>query len=54
MPSKQSLIVKLLGLNIDYHLLLKKIRDLWRPKAMFDLIAMDNEYFLTKFSSVED
>ena len=42
MPWKQSLIVKLLGWNIDYRLLLRKIRDLWKPKVVLDLIAMDN------------
>ena len=41
MPWKQSLIVKLLGWNIDYRLLLRKIR-IWKPKVVLDLIAMDN------------
>ena len=37
-----------------YHLLLRKITDLWRPKADFDLVAMENGYFSVKFSSMDD
>ena len=54
-PWKQSLIVlKLLGRTIEYNLLLRKIKEMWRPKAAVDLVAIDNDYFFVKFSSMED
>ena len=53
-PWKQALIIKLLGPNIGYHILLGKITDLWIPKANFDLVAMEHGYFSVKFSSMDD
>ena len=51
---KQTLIVKLLGRSIGYHHLLKMIKELWRPKAKLELVAMDNGFFLVNFASNED
>ena len=51
---KQTLIVKLLGRTIGFNLLLRKIRELCRPNAAVDLVAIDNGFFLAKFSSLED
>ena len=42
---KRTLIIKLLGRNIGYHLLLKKINELWKPKASVNLVAVDNGFF---------
>ena len=53
-PWKQTLIIKLLGRSIGYHLLLRKIQELWRPSAAVDLVALDNGLFMAKFSSMED
>ena len=53
-PWKRTLIIKLLGRNIGYHLLLKKIQEIWRPKSLIDLVAIDNGFFLARFSSEED
>ena len=53
-PWEKTLIVKLLGRNIGYTTLMNKIKYLWRPKAMFALIALDNGFFLVKFTSVDD
>ena len=53
-PWKHTLIIKLLGRRIGFTLLLRKIRELWRPKAAVDLVALDNGFFLTKFSSKDD
>ena len=53
-PWKQSLIIKLLGRSIGYNILLRKIKNLWRPKAALDLVVMDNGFFLVKFSSLDD
>ena len=48
------LIVRLLGRNIGYTTLLNKINLPWRSKAAFDLIALDNGFFLVKFQSKEN
>ena len=45
---------KLLDRSIGFTLLLKKIIELWRPKAARDLVATDNGFFLIKFSSEYD
>ena len=50
-PWKQTLIIKLLGRSIGYKTLLVKLSNLWRPKAAMDLVAMDNGFFIVKFSS---
>ena len=54
LPWKKTLIIKLLGRSIGYNLLIRKINDLWRPKASIALVALDNGFFLAKFSSEDD
>ena len=34
--------------------MLRKIKDLWKLKSSIHLIAIDNDYFLVKFSSLDD
>ena len=51
---KQSLIIKLLGRSIGHKTLLSKLGIMWRPKANFDLVSMDNGFFLVKLVSIDD
>ena len=53
-PWRQTLIIKLLWRSIGYHILYKKINELWRPKASVDFVAIDNGFFLAIFLSDED
>lgn len=53
-PWRQTLIVKLWGRSIGYNYLLRRIKALWHPKSYFELVALDNDYFIVKFSSIED
>lgn len=53
-PWKQTLIIKVMGRSVGYTYLLRRITALWRPKGKMELVAIDNDYFLVKFSSVED
>ena len=53
-PWKRTLIIKLLGQIIGYMLLYKKIYEMWKPRALMDLVAMDNGFFLARFSSEKD
>lgn len=48
------LIIKLLGRSIGYNYLLRRLRSLWKPKGIMELVALDNEFFLVKISSLGD
>ena len=51
---RRTLIIKLLGRDIGYNLLYRKIHELWKPKASVDLVAIDNGFSSIRFSSEED
>ena len=53
-PWQHTLILKLLGRSIGYNMLLRKIKEMWRPKAEVEIVAIDNGFFLAKFASVDD
>lgn len=53
-PYARTLIIKLLGRTIGYSVLLRKTNQLWRPRAPGELVAIENGFFLAKFSSEED
>ncbi|XVF74478.1 hypothetical protein PTKIN_Ptkin13bG0113500 [Pterospermum kingtungense] len=53
-PWRQTLIVKLMGCSVGYNYPLHRIKALWHPKSQVELIAIDNDYFLVKFASMED
>ena len=46
LPLKKTLIIKLLGRSIRYNLLLRKINDLWRPKASIALVFLSIQVFI--------
>ena len=43
-PWRQTLIIKLLGRSIGYKTLFQRITSLWKPKAVINLVVMDNEF----------
>ncbi|KAE8694956.1 DNA helicase INO80-like [Hibiscus syriacus] len=45
---RKTVIVRLLGKTIGYRALWNKINILWQPCGRFQLIDLDNDYFLTK------
>ena len=53
-PWQNTLIIKLIGRSIGFILLLRKIKEIWKPKASIDLVALDNGFFLAKFASMDD
>lgn len=53
-PWRRTLIIKVIGKSVGYNFLLRRIRMLWRPSADMELVALDNDYFLVKFESMED
>ncbi|KAL4326351.1 hypothetical protein GQ457_11G001160 [Hibiscus cannabinus] len=50
----QAVIVRLLGRSIGYRTLLSRVRSIWQLKGEFQLVDLDNEYYLVKFSSKWD
>ncbi|PPR89073.1 hypothetical protein GOBAR_AA31612 [Gossypium barbadense] len=49
-----SVALKLLGRNIGYIALFNQISSLWRSSKSFNLMDIENGYFLAKFQSIED
>lgn len=53
-PWKHMLILKVWGRTINYNYLLDRLRAIWHPSAGIDLIAIENDYYLAKFTSMDD
>ncbi|XP_039036627.1 uncharacterized protein LOC120173595 [Hibiscus syriacus] len=51
---KQVVITKLLGKKIGYKALINRIYALWNLIGNFNLIGLENDYFLVKFENLED
>lgn len=53
-PLDNTLIIKLLGINIGFNFLEKKIKELWAPKGEIEIIDLPCDYFFVKFTHVDD
>ncbi|KAK4265130.1 hypothetical protein QN277_026220 [Acacia crassicarpa] len=53
-PWMNSLIIKVLGLSIPKHVLIDKVRRMWKPKQPLKIVPLSNEYYIVSFSSKED
>lgn len=51
---KLALIIKVMGRNVRYTYLLKRLNTIWHPKSKMELTSMENDYYLVKFNSVAD
>ncbi|KAH1072805.1 hypothetical protein J1N35_025133 [Gossypium stocksii] len=49
-----SVVFKLLGRNIGFVALQNKLYGIWRPSKPFQLMDIENGYFLAKFQSLDD
>ncbi|PPD93498.1 hypothetical protein GOBAR_DD09564 [Gossypium barbadense] len=49
-----SVVLKLLGRNIGFVALQDILYGIWRPSKTFQLMDIENDYFLTKFQSPND
>ncbi|KAE8663968.1 zinc finger family protein [Hibiscus syriacus] len=47
-------IVRLLGRSIDYKTLVNKVTALWQAQGRFQVVYLDNEYYLIKFENEDD
>lgn len=48
------MIIKFWGRAVGYDYLVRRLKNMWKPKAFMDLVALENDYYLVKFYSVED
>ncbi|KAI9109988.1 hypothetical protein K1719_019029 [Acacia pycnantha] len=53
-PWMNSLIIKVLGLSIPKHVLIDRVRRMWKPKQPLKIVPLSNEYYIVAFSSKED
>lgn len=53
-PWRQSLIIKVMGKGVGFMYLLNRIKSLWKPKVDIEMISLENDYFLVKFTSLMD
>ncbi|MBA0749661.1 hypothetical protein Gogos_003561 [Gossypium gossypioides] len=49
-----TMVIKLLGRSIGYIGLHNRVCSLWRPCSPFQLMDIENDYFLAKFQCIED
>ncbi|KAK5841946.1 hypothetical protein PVK06_004272 [Gossypium arboreum] len=49
-----TIVIKLLGRNIGYNALQNKVTALWKPSQPFNLMNVENGYFLAKFKNPDD
>ena len=49
-----ALIVKVFGKTFGYHFLISRLVSLWKPVGRMECIDLGNEFFLIRFSIVED
>ncbi|KAJ1439231.1 hypothetical protein SESBI_02602 [Sesbania bispinosa] len=53
-PWKRTVIIKLLGKRVGYKMLQNRLYKLWHPSSGMEIIDLENEYFLVRFSNTDD
>ncbi|KAI9128984.1 hypothetical protein K1719_000467 [Acacia pycnantha] len=53
-PWMNSLIIKVLGLSVSKHMLIDRVRRMWKPKQPLKVVPLSYEYYIVSFSSKED
>ncbi|KAI9096293.1 hypothetical protein K1719_026012 [Acacia pycnantha] len=53
-PWMNSLIIKVLGWSVPKHVLMDRVRRMWKPKQPLKVVPLSNEYYIVSFSSKED
>ncbi|PNX81511.1 hypothetical protein L195_g037532, partial [Trifolium pratense] len=53
-PWKDALVVKLLGKNLGYNHMKKKLENVWNLIGGFELMAVSNSFYMVKFNCEED
>ncbi|KAJ1425768.1 Ribonuclease H-like superfamily [Sesbania bispinosa] len=53
-PWKRTVIIKLMGKRIGFRMLQNRLSKLWQPSSSMEIIDMENDYFLVRFSNSDD
>ncbi|KAK4280733.1 hypothetical protein QN277_012314 [Acacia crassicarpa] len=53
-PFRRTLVVKLMGRQLSYGFMVKKLRQLWERKGNIEVFDLENEFFLVNFQNNED
>ncbi|KAJ1438980.1 Zinc finger, CCHC-type [Sesbania bispinosa] len=53
-PWKKAILVKLLGKRLGMRFLRQRLIKMWQPSGAMEMIDLENDYFLIRFSNVED
>lgn len=50
-PWRDALVTKLLGKKLGYHVMFERLQRLWKPQRGFDILDIDNGYYMVKIRS---
>lgn len=53
-PWRDALVIKLLGKFVGYKVLRERLQRLWKPSGGFDILDVDNGYYMVKFDLQAD
>lgn len=53
-PWKDAIVIKLLGKKIGYNLMKDNLKRVWKPTSGFDIMDVDNGFFMVKFDMAVD
>lgn len=53
-PWKDSFVIKLLGKKVGYNMMKEKLQRVWKPIGGFDILDVDNGFYMAKFDIVAD
>lgn len=53
-PWRSSVIIKVIGKSFVYKNLLTRLEGIWKPRGSFSMIDLGYDFFLVKFSTLED
>lgn len=53
-PWKDALVIKLLGKTVGYNLMKERLKRMWKPTGGFDIMDIDNGFYMTKFDLAVD
>lgn len=53
-PWRDSLVIKLLGKSVGYNMMKEKLKKVWKPAGGFDILDVDNGFYMVKFDLETD
>lgn len=53
-PWMNSLIIKLLDAHVPKHVLMDRVRRMWKPQDPVKVVPLSNDYYIVSFTKRED